>query len=111
MTKRFDRRQFLLYSSATLATSILLKACKTAPPPVSPSASPTSSASPAPSSSPAASSGKTIKVGILHSLSSTMAISEKSVVDAEQLAIEEINKSGGVLGKQIEAIVEDGASD
>lgn len=40
-----------------------------------------------------------------------MAISEKSVVDAEQLAIEEINKAGGVLGKQIEAIVEDGNSD
>jgi urea transport system substrate-binding protein len=40
-----------------------------------------------------------------------MAISEKSVVDAEQLAIEEINKAGGVLGKQIEAVVEDGNSD
>jgi urea transport system substrate-binding protein len=40
-----------------------------------------------------------------------MAISEKSVVEAEQLAIEEINSAGGVLGKQIEAIVEDGASD
>jgi urea transport system substrate-binding protein len=40
-----------------------------------------------------------------------MAISEKSLVDSTQLAIEEINKAGGVLGKQIEAIVEDGASD
>lgn len=50
-------------------------------------------------------------MGILHSLSGTMAISEKSVVDAEQLAIEEINAAGGVLGKKIEAIVEDGASD
>ncbi len=39
-----------------------------------------------------------------------MAISEKSVVDAEQLAIEEINNAGGVLGKKIQAIVEDGAS-
>ena len=39
-----------------------------------------------------------------------MAISEKSVVDAEQLAIEEINNSGGVLGKKIQTIVEDGAS-
>jgi urea transport system substrate-binding protein len=39
-----------------------------------------------------------------------MAISEKSVVDAEKLAIKEINAAGGVLGKQIEAIVEDGAS-
>ncbi|MDF0552770.1 urea ABC transporter substrate-binding protein [Kamptonema sp. UHCC 0994] len=107
MVKRFDRRQFLLYSSATLATSLLLKACKSPTPTASSDASPTPSASP----SPAAGSGNTIKVGILHSLSSTMAISEKSVVDAEQLAIEEINKAGGVLGKQIEAIVEDGASD
>jgi urea transport system substrate-binding protein len=40
-----------------------------------------------------------------------MAISEKSVVDAEQLAIEEINAAGGVLGKKIEALVEDGNSD
>jgi urea transport system substrate-binding protein len=55
--------------------------------------------------------GGGIKVGILHSLSGTMAISEKSLVDAEQLAIEEINKAGGVLGKQIIPIVEDGASD
>lgn len=53
----------------------------------------------------------TIKVGILHSLSGTMAISETSVKDAEILAIEEINAAGGVLGKQIEYIVEDGASD
>jgi urea transport system substrate-binding protein len=39
-----------------------------------------------------------------------MAISEKSVVDAEKLAIKEINAAGGILGKPIEAIVEDGAS-
>lgn len=55
--------------------------------------------------------GDTIKVGILHSLSGTMAISETSVRDAEILAIEEINEAGGVLGKQIEYVVEDGASD
>lgn len=53
----------------------------------------------------------TIKVGILHSLSGTMAISEQSVKDAEMLAIEEINAAGGVLGKKIEPIIEDGASD
>jgi urea transport system substrate-binding protein len=40
-----------------------------------------------------------------------MAISEKSAVDAEMLAIEEINQAGGVLGQQIEPIVEDGESD
>ncbi|GAA1510742.1 urea ABC transporter substrate-binding protein [Sphaerisporangium rubeum] len=53
----------------------------------------------------------TIKVGILHSLSGTMAISEVTVRDAELLAIEEINAAGGVLGKKIEPVVEDGASD
>jgi urea transport system substrate-binding protein len=55
--------------------------------------------------------GGTVKVGILHSLSGTMSISEKAVVDAELLAIKEINEAGGVLGQQIEPIVEDGASD
>ncbi|BFU44852.1 urea ABC transporter substrate-binding protein [Krasilnikovia sp. MM14-A1004] len=53
----------------------------------------------------------TIKVGILHSLSGTMAISEVTVRDAELLAVEEINNSGGVLGKKLEPVVEDGASD
>lgn len=57
------------------------------------------------------SDGGTIKVGILHSLSGTMSISEVSVKDAEMLAIEEINAAGGVLGKQIEPVIEDGASD
>ncbi len=52
-----------------------------------------------------------IKVGILHSLSGTMAISEVTVRDAELLAIEEINAAGGVLGKKLEPVVEDGASD
>ncbi|WP_185949296.1 urea ABC transporter substrate-binding protein [Microbispora sp. KK1-11] len=53
----------------------------------------------------------TIKVGILHSLSGTMAISEVTVRDAELLAIEEINAAGGVLGKKLQPVVEDGASD
>lgn len=56
-------------------------------------------------------SGNTVKVGLLHSLSGTMAISEVPVIEAEKLAIEEINASGGVLGKQIEIIEEDGLSD
>jgi urea transport system substrate-binding protein len=55
--------------------------------------------------------GDTIKVGVLHSLSGTMAISEVAVRDAELLAIEEINKAGGVMGKQLKPVVEDGASD
>ncbi|MCW5624664.1 MAG: urea ABC transporter substrate-binding protein [Burkholderiales bacterium] len=53
----------------------------------------------------------TVKVGILHSLTGTIAIAEKSVVDAEKLAIDEINAAGGVMGQKIEAVVEDGASD
>lgn len=56
-------------------------------------------------------SGDTIKVGILHSLSGTMAISEVSVRDAEIMAIDEINAKGGLLGKKIEPVIEDGASD
>jgi urea transport system substrate-binding protein len=102
MTKQFGRREFIILTS-TAAGSVFLKSCA--------SSTPTAGTSPeaSPASSPAA--GGTVKVGILHSLSGTMAISEKSVVDAEQLAIEEINKAGGVLGKQIEAVVEDGASD
>lgn len=52
-----------------------------------------------------------VKVGILHSLSGTMAISEVSLKDAELMAIEEINNSGGLLGKKIEPVIEDGASD
>ncbi|HSH23816.1 MAG TPA: urea ABC transporter substrate-binding protein [Acidimicrobiales bacterium] len=57
------------------------------------------------------SGGDTIKVGILHSLSGTMSISEVSVRDAELLAIEEINAAGGVLGKQLVPVIEDGKSD
>ncbi|WP_018924826.1 urea ABC transporter substrate-binding protein [Salsuginibacillus kocurii] len=52
-----------------------------------------------------------IPVGILHSLSGTMAMSETSVRDSELLAIEEINDNGGVLGKELVPIIEDGASD
>ena len=52
-----------------------------------------------------------VKVGILHSLAGTIALAEASVVDAEKLAIDEINAAGGVLGKKIVPVVEDGASD
>jgi urea transport system substrate-binding protein len=52
-----------------------------------------------------------VKVGVLHSLTGTMAISEVTVKNAELLAIEEINAAGGVLGRQIEPVIEDGASE
>lgn len=87
---KFDRRDFLKAGAATAAASVL----------------------PAPFIWPrGAQAANTVKVGILHSLTGTIAIAEKSVVDAEMLAIEEINKAGGVMGHKIEAVVEDGASD
>ncbi|MCU0497657.1 MAG: urea ABC transporter substrate-binding protein [Anaerolineae bacterium] len=52
-----------------------------------------------------------IKIGILHSLSGTMAISEAPVVDAVLLAVEEINAAGGIMGHPIEPIIVDGRSD
>ncbi len=51
--------------------------------------------------------GDTIKVGILHSLSGTIAIIETSLHNAELLAIEEINAAGGINGKMIEPVIED----
>jgi urea transport system substrate-binding protein len=62
-------------------------------------------------SSAAGGSGDTVKVGVLHSLSGTMSISETSVKDSTLMAIEEINAKGGVMGKKIEPVIEDGASD
>jgi urea transport system substrate-binding protein len=53
----------------------------------------------------------TVTVGILHSVTGTMAISETGSVEAEKLAISQINALGGVLGRKIEFIQEDGASD
>ncbi|MFA7415530.1 MAG: urea ABC transporter substrate-binding protein [Rhizobium sp.] len=53
----------------------------------------------------------TIKIGILHSLSGTMAISETTLKDAMLMLIDEQNKKGGVLGKKLEAVVVDPASD
>ena len=52
----------------------------------------------------------TVKVGVLHSLSGTMAISETVLKDVALMAIEEINAKGGVLGKKIEPVVVDPAS-
>ena len=53
----------------------------------------------------------TIKVGVLHSLSGTMAISETTLKDTVLMLIEKQNKAGGLLGKKLEAVVVDPASD
>ncbi len=60
---------------------------------------------------PAAAQDETIKVGILHSLSGTMAISETTLKDVMLMLVEEQNKKGGLLGKQLEPVVVDIASD
>jgi urea transport system substrate-binding protein len=107
MAARFNRRKFLVYGSATLGTSMLLKACGSSTTTTDAGTEATDGGETATASG----SGDTVKVGILHSLSGTMAISETTVVDAEMLAIKEINAAGGVLGQQIEPVQEDGASD
>ncbi|MCX4098874.1 urea ABC transporter substrate-binding protein [Nocardia sp. alder85J] len=53
----------------------------------------------------------TIKIGSLHSLTGTMAISEVTVANSTKLAVDQINAAGGVLGKKIQIVAEDGASD
>lgn len=95
------RRSALAAGSLIAATSLLLAGCGSR-------ASETDTAN---ATSCVDTSGPKIKVGSLNSLSGTMAISEVTVRDAIKLAVEQINADGGVLGKQIELIGEDGASE
>jgi urea transport system substrate-binding protein len=85
----------------------LVVGCEKKEAPPAPGAAPTAAA-------PAAETAKAdtgpIKVGILHSLSGTMAISETSLKDVALMAIEEINEKGGVLGRKLEPVVVDPAS-
>ena len=66
---------------------------------------------PTPASGPKPAKAQDLRVGILHSLTGTMASTESPVIDATLLAIEEINERGGILGREIQAVVIDGASD
>src|ERR1700742_966107 len=63
------------------------------------------------SASSAFAADNTIKVGVLHSLSGTMAISETTLKDVMLMLIDEQNKKGGLLGKKLEPVVVDPASD
>ena len=54
---------------------------------------------------------KVVKIGLLHSTTGSMAFSEQAVLDAELMAVEELNNSGGVLGHKIEVVQENGESD
>ena len=89
------------------------KGPEASPAPAAPSASGAATVAAAPAAAPEAPKGKDtspIKVGILHSLSGTMAISETSLKDVALMTIEGINKAGGVLGRQLEPVVVDPAS-
>ncbi len=123
---RFGRRKFLkvsiLSGSLTASAGLILQSCApdfaaidealTSEAPDLEGAESAGAETAAPNSSDTNSDeDNTIKVGILHSLSGTMAMSEAPIADAELLAIEEINANGGVLGKQLVPIREDAASD
>jgi urea transport system substrate-binding protein len=110
MPRYFGRRQFIIYGSTAAVTGIGLKACNGEKVPSSPANRATPGQTEAGVATQPLPAGK-VKVGLLHSLSGLMAISEIAIMDAEQFAIDQINANGGVLGKHIEAIVEDGASD
>ena len=75
-----------------------------------PAPAPAPGAAPAAPAAPAADDKGPIKIGILHSLSGTMAISETSLKDVALMTIEEINAAGGVLGRKLEPVVVDPAS-
>ncbi|MEO1402141.1 MAG: transporter substrate-binding protein [Cyanobacteria bacterium J06635_1] len=109
MTRRLGRRKFLGYGSAAAGISLFLKACTASDTSSAPEASTPNQAEALPEAP--ADPDAPVKVGLLHSLSGLMAISEIAVMDAELFAIDQINAAGGVLGRQIEAVVEDGASD
>jgi urea transport system substrate-binding protein len=93
----------------------LLGACQgpgsTAPATTAAASGSAAAAAPAETAAPAkAAETGPIKVGILHSLSGTMAISETSLKDVALMTIESINKAGGVLGRKLEPVVVDPAS-
>ena len=95
-----SRRGVLLGASALTAALFLPKALKAADYPTA-----------AVNTTGLAVTDDTVTIGILHSITGTMAISETGSVQAEMLAIEQINAMGGVLGRKIQYIQEDGASD
>ena len=97
-------RRYTKMALGPLVLMAIVACSSSAPPTTAPTADPVATAEPAASS-------ESIKVGVLHSLSGTMSISETAVRDATLMAIEEINTAGGVMGKQLEVVVEDGASD
>ncbi len=102
--KKVSLRKIAAFAASMAMFAMTLAGCGS-------TASDSSSSTDGTTSAAAASGDDTVKVGLLHSLTGSMAISEKAVRDAEVLAIDEINAAGGVLGKQIVYVEEDGASE
>ncbi|GAA4745724.1 urea ABC transporter substrate-binding protein [Nocardioides endophyticus] len=100
-----SRARLLASSAAVLAAALVLSSCG------SKSSDGDVESASAGAASCVDTSGDTIKLGFLNSTSGAMAISEQTVRDSLLLAAEEINADGGILGKQIEPVEEDGASD
>jgi urea transport system substrate-binding protein len=109
--KKFRMKSMLALASAALLGSLMLTACSKGGGGGNESAESNAGENASTETASTQTGGDTVKVGILHSLSGTMAISEVAVKDAEMMAIDEINAAGGVLGKKLEPVVEDGASD
>jgi urea transport system substrate-binding protein len=101
-----DRRQFIKKASVLVGVSLALGLSMGTG-----SASAADFPTAAVSTTGLAVTDKTVTVGILHSATGTMAISETGSIQAEKLAIAQINEMGGVLGRKIEVVQEDGASD
>src|SRR2546423_388001 len=102
---RFLRRTCLRLGAAALAATAAMPAARAANPMLD--KYPTSAVN----ATGLAVTDDVVTVGQLHSVSGTMALSETGSVEAERLAISQINEAGGVLGRKIEIVQEDGASD
>src|SRR5260370_40006895 len=110
LNRNLNRRSFLGPSTGVgLGGSAagLLAACSSPGPAAAPTAAVAAKVAP----TAATTGGQGIKVGVLNSLSGTMAISEVAVKNASLMAIDEINKAGGVLGQQLVPVTQAGASD
>lgn len=99
-----SRNRMLPMTAAALVTGLVLSSCggATTKDDAAPSAAPKSCVD---------TSGDTVKLGFLNSLTGGMAISEKTVSKTLHMAADEINASGGILGKKIVPVQEDGATD
>ena len=107
------RRSIASAGALGLSAALVLTACGSK---VNNSSAPSStsgsvSAVAAPGTSCVDTTGDSVKIGFLNSLSGTMAISEKTVQESLMMAADEINAAGGVLGKTLEVVAEDGASE